>query len=52
MGPWVAKIERLIHVFDRLVCRDIDMLRSLKTKRPFFPPAVPLGNFKSHQKLA
>ena len=41
IGPWVAKIERLTHVFDRLVCRDIDMLRSLKTKKPFFHQLFP-----------
>ena len=52
VGPWVAKIERLTHVFDRLVCRDIDMLRVFENEKAFFPPVVPLGNFKSHQKLA
>ena len=51
MGPWVAKIERLTHVFDRLVCRDIDMLRSLKTKRPFFSTSCSLGKFQKSSKV-
>ena len=51
VGPWVAKIERLTHVFDRLVCRDIDMLRVFENERASFSTSCSLGKFQKSSKV-
>ena len=51
IGPWVAKIERLTHVFDRLVCRDIDMLRVFENERASFSTSCSLGKFQKSSKV-